>query len=426
MATSVVSFQALSFQARRAVRSLRPEEADDRAIRFRVALAWGLVFLNVVTFYKGTWNMLPLIVPIPSKIGQLLTQGALPAGLLVAWSANRRTLIRPNVFLSLLTLLLIEAVISAINPNGHVLGTLYRTFRFGEFVAILWLLWPYADRRLLFVKCQLAALGVVLGSVILGLLVSPHRALADGRLSGEFWPITPVQVADYSAIALGLVVVLWFCGELTGRRTLPLVGVLGIILLLTHTRTEVIALVAGLLVAGLSMFTVRVRVRRLFATGIMTVSVVVIAFGSVLTTWLARGQNSKELTNLTGRTNVWTFVVNEPRDLWQMIFGFGLSNEGANGLPIDSNWLTTYNDLGYLGVAIVASFLLFVLVNAFFQPQSERRALALFLVSYLMITSYTETGLSNAAMYLFDLALAASLLVPAAPEGVWYAGAPGP
>ena len=55
---------------------------------------------------------------------------------------------------------------------------------------------------------------------------------------------------------------------------------------------------------------------------------------------------------------------------------------------------------------------LFVLVNAYFQPRSERRALALFLVAYLMVTSYTETGLSNASMYLLELALAASLLVP--------------
>ena len=422
MTTSVVSFQA-----RRAVRALHPAENDDRAIRLRVGLAWGLVFLNVLTFYKGTWNTLPLIVPIPSKIGQLLTQGALPAGLLVAWSANRRMLIRPNVFLSLLTLLLIEALISGINPNGHILGTFYRTFRFGEFVATLWLLSPYAGRRdLLFLKCQLKAIGVVVASVVLGLLVSPNRALAEGRLSGEFWPITPTQVADYSAVALGLVIVLWFCGELTGRRTLPLVGVLGILLLLTHTRTEVIALMAGLLVAGLSMFTVRIRVRRLFATGAMTVSIAAIAFGSVLTTWLARGQNSKELSNLTGRTNAWTSVVNSPRDIYQMIFGYGLSNKGTNGLPIDSNWLAAYFDLGYLGVAIIAAFLVFVLVNAFFQPPSERRALALFLVSYLMVTSYTETGLSDASMYLFELALAASLLAAAAPEGVWYAGAPGP
>ena len=100
------------------------------------------MFLNVLTFYKGTWNRLPLIVPIPSKVGQLITQGSLPAAVLVAWSANRRMLIRPNVFLSLLTLLLIEALISAINPHGHIIGTLYRTVRLGEFVAMLWLLSP--------------------------------------------------------------------------------------------------------------------------------------------------------------------------------------------------------------------------------------------------------------------------------------------
>src|SRR5579872_4114562 len=162
MTTSVVSFQA-----RRALRSLRPAEADDRSIRLRVGLAWGLVFLNVLTFYKGTWNTLPLIVPIPSKVGQLLTQGALPAALLVAWSANRRMLIRPNVFLSLLTLLFIEALISCISVDGHFIGTLYRTCRLGEFVAILWLLSPFADRDLLFVKSQLKALGVVLASVLL-------------------------------------------------------------------------------------------------------------------------------------------------------------------------------------------------------------------------------------------------------------------
>jgi O-Antigen ligase len=420
MAASVVSFQA-----RRAARSLRPAEADDRTIRLRIGIAWGLVFLNVLTYYKATWNGLPLIVPIPSRVGQLLTQGALPAALLLAWSVNRRLLIRPNVFLSLLTLLLIEAIITAVNPNGHLLGTLYRTGRLGEFVAFLWLISPYADRRdLLFVKCQLRSLGVVLATVILGLMVSPHRALAGGRLSGEFWPITPVQVADYSAIALGLVVVLWFCGELTGRLALPAVVLLGIMLLLSHTRTEVVALMAGLMVAGLSMFTVRVR--RLFASAAIAISVAVVAFSSFLTTWLARGENTQELLDLTGRTNAWRIVVTAPRDLYQMIFGYGLSNEGAGGLPIDSTWLAAYLDVGLLGIAIVAAFLLFVLVNAYFQPRSERRALALFLVSYLMITSYTETGLSNSTMYLLELALAASLLVPAAVEGARYAGAADP
>jgi hypothetical protein len=412
MTTSVVSFQA-----RRAVRSLHPAQADDRTLRIRVGIVWGLVFLNVLTFYKGTWNQLPLIVPIPSAIGQLLTQGSLPAALILAWTVNRRMVIRPSVFLTLLTLLLIEALISAINPNGHIIGTLYRTCRLAEFVGTLWLLSPLSERRdLLFVRCHLKALGVVLGSVLLGFMLAPGRALAEGRLSGEFWPITPVQVADYSAVALGLVVVLWFCGEASGRVTLAAVSVTGIMLVLTHTRTEVIALVAGLLVAGLSMFTVRIRVRRLFASVAITVSLVAIAFGSVLTTWLARGENSQELTGLTGRTSEWASVVTAPRDWYQMLFGYGLSNKASHGLPIDSNWLAAYFDLGLLGVAIVAGFLLFVLVSAYFQPRSERRALALFLVTYLIITSYTETGLSDASMYLLELALAASLLIPPAPD----------
>ncbi len=414
MATSVISFQA-----RRVARLSRPAEAHDRSLRRRIYLAWGLVFLNVLTFYKGTWNMLPLIVPIPSAIGKIMTQGALPAAVLVAWSANRRMLIRPNVFLGLLTLLLIEALIAGIYPVGHLIGTLYRTFRLGEFVVVLWLLSPLWDRRdLLLVKSHLTSLGVVLGSVLLGLLVSPHRALAGGRLSGEFWPITPVQVADYAAVALGLVAVLWFCGEMPGRRTLAVVAATGAMLLLTHTRTEVIALVAGLLIAGLSMFAARPRVRRLFAGGFATVSVVVITFSTVLTTWLARGQNTQQLTGLTGRTSVWISVITAPRDLYQVIFGYGLSAKASPvGLPIDSNWLAAYYDLGLAGAFIVGAMLLFVLVNAYFQPRSERRALALFLVTYLLVTSFTETGLSDASMYLLELVLAASLLVRPAPDG---------
>jgi O-antigen ligase len=407
----------VSFQARRVERLSRPAEAHDRSLRRRVYLAWGLVFLNVLTFYKGTWNELPLIVPIPSALGKIMTQGALPAALLVAWSTNRRMVIRPSVFLSLLTVLLIEAIVSGIHPVGHITGTLYRTVRLGEFVAVLWLLSPWWNRRdLLLVKCQLSCLGVVLGSVVLGLLVSPHRALAQGRLSGEFWPITPVQVADFAAVAVGLVVVLWFCGELPGRITLAIVSVTGAMLILTHTRTEVVAMVAGLVVAGLSMFAARPRVRKFFVTVGVILSVAVIAFSTVLTTWLARGQNTEQLTELTGRTTVWASVVNAPRDMFQVILGYGLSNKGYNGLPIDSNWLAAYFDLGLIGVLLIAAMLLFVLVNAYFQPRSERRALALFIVIYLLVTSFTETGLSDASMYLLELSVAASVLVTPAPD----------
>jgi hypothetical protein len=53
---------------------------------------------------------------------------------------------------------------------------------------------------------------------------------------------------------------------------------------------------------------------------------------------------------------------------------------------------------------------LFVLTAAWFRPQGPHRALALFLVAYCVIASFTESGLSEASPYLLELTLAASLV----------------
>lgn len=405
----------------------------DRSIRRRVYWAWGMLFLNVVPFFPGTWNAQPLIIHIPSFAGKVITQGALIVAFFLALSVNRRLRVRPNVFLCLLTLLVAEAVVAAVEPAaGSLIGTAYRTCRLAGFVGTLWLLSPLWDRRdLLLVKCHLAALFTVLGTVVLGALIAPGRALTFGRLSGELWPITPVQVSDYTAIALGIIVVFWFCGISRRRRTLLGALVLAVMLYMTHTRTELVALAAGLLVAGLRVFAVRARVRRLFMIGGIAVSVAIIGFSSALTTWLARGENSQELNDLSGRTTVWAGVLSNPRDRFQLLFGYGLSNKGYGGLPIDSTWIAGYYDLGLIGVSIVAAMLLFVLVTAYFRPRGIRTSLALFLVTYLMVTSYTETGLSDASAYLLALALAASLLTPPRgedtplPPGEWLAGPAG-
>jgi len=398
-----------------------PAATRERWIRRGVGLTWGLLVLNTLTFATGTWNDLPLIIHIPSVVGKLITQGALPAALLVAVAINRRLSIRPNVYMCLLSLLVVVAFMSGLHPLGHVIGTMYRTFRLAGFVATLWLLTPWWGRPdMLLLRCQLKALMVVIASVLLGLIVAPGRALAQGRLSGEFWPMPPAQVADFGAILAGLVIILWFCGVMRGRVAAPLIAVAVPVLLLTHTRIEVVALLAGVLVGGLSIFLSRARVRRAFVATGLVVSVGITVFSGLITAWLTRGESSQELNSLTGRTAVWNGVVNAPRDLFQVIFGYGLSNKAYNGFPIDSNWLATYLDLGLLGVAICAVLLLYVFVSAYFQPIDVQRALALFLVVYLMITSYTETGLGDASEYMLDLALAASLLVP--PITRWRAG----
>ena len=210
-----------------------------------------------------------------------------------------------------------------------------------------------------------------------------------------------------------MTVVLWLARLLSGRVTLVGVTVAVVTLLLVHTRTALVGLVAGVLVAGLSLFTINARVRKFFAAGAAAVSIAVVTVAGVITTWLARGQNTQGLATLTGRTNFWALVLNTPRNKFQEIFGFGLSNASVNGLPIDSNWLASYMQEGLLGVVVCALILVFLFVTAFLQPPSIRRALALFIVTYCALASITETGFSDASTYLLDLAVAASLLVMA-------------
>jgi hypothetical protein len=385
-------------------RLLAPAEARERSIRRRVGIAWGLLVFNSLTYYSS-------LVHIPSAVGKGIAQAALPVALIVALSVNRRVLVRPNVFLCLVSLLLIGAIVTTLQPQ-HI-GTIYRTVRLAEFIAVLWLLTPWWGRRdMLLLRYHLVSYSVLLGSVVLGLMVAPGHALSGGRLAGVIWYVPPTEVAHYAAITFGVVVVLWLCGYVRGRPTLAVVAGTGVILILTHTRTALVGLVAGLLVAGLSLIAAKARVRKLFAAAGAVAAIAIMTLSSFITAWLARGEGTQELSDLTGRTLVWGPLLASPRDTFQETFGFGLSNGSFNGLPIDSNWLSSYQEQGLFGVVICAAMLLFLLVTAYFQPRSVQRALALFLITYSLVASFTQDGFTDASTYLLEVTLAASLLVP--------------
>lgn len=401
-----MSMTVAELRARRRHPTLTSAELAEHLVRRRVGIIWGLLFLNGLTFYPGV-----SFLPIPSILGKGITQGALPLALLLALTINRKLVIRPNVLLSLMCLLVVGACVTVLQPQHF--GTIYRTCRFAGFIATLWLLSPWWGRRdMLLVRCHLRVLALILGSVIIGLAVSPGKAMFGGRLGGALWPMPATQVAHYAAVATGAAVVLWFCGRMRGRRALAVALVSIAILVGTHTRTALLGLMAGIVVAGMSLIVAKPRVRRLFAGAGAVAAVVVLTLSSVITTWLARGEGTSQLVGLTGRTTVWTAVLTAPRDKFQEIFGFGLSNSSFNGLPIDSNWLASYEEQGLFGVVICAIILVFLLVTAYFQPRGVHRALTLFLVTYCLIASFTEVGFTDVSPYLLDLTLAASLLVP--------------
>jgi hypothetical protein len=383
-----------------------PTVARERSIRRGVIAAWGLLYLDTMTFVGGT-----SILDIPSKVGKGVAQGSLPLAILILLTVNPKIKVRPNVFLCLVSLLAAETVFSSVQV--HHVGTFYRTFRLVEFAVALWLLTPWWGRRdMLLLKVHLRWTYVALGSVLVGLLIAPGRAFSyDGRLTGVIWPMLPTQIAQYAAVAMGLTVVLWLARLVSGRVTLLGVTFDVVVLLLTHTRTALIGLVAGIIVAGLSLFVINAQVRMFFATGVAIVSIGVLTVAGVVTAWLARGENTQGLTSLTGRTNFWALVLNTPRNKFQEIFGFGLSNAGINGLPIDSNWLSSYMQEGLFGVVVCAMILVFLFVAAFFQPPGVRRALVLFIVTYCTLASFTEDAFTDVSTYLLDLTVAASLLV---------------
>ena len=400
-----MSLSVTALRGRPGTVPLDPAAARDRSARRRVSAAWGLLFLNTLTFVPGT-----AILHIPGFVGKGMTQGALPLAILLALTVNPKVKVRSNLFLCLVSLLAVDTLITS-TQSLHI-GPLYRTFRFCEFVVALWLLTPWWGRRdMLLFRCHLRWLFVALGTVLLGLLVAPGHALAyQGRLSGVIWPMYPTQVAQYAAVAAGSTVLLWFARLLSGRVTLAAVTFAVAILLLTHTRTALLGLVPGILVAGLSLFTINSRVRKFFAAGTVAVSIGIMTVAGAVTTWLARGENAQGVATLTGRTNFWALVLSQPRTGFEEIFGFGLSNASVNGLPIDSNWLASYMMEGTLGVAVCAMMLVCLFVTAFLQPRGIRRALALFLLTYCTLASFTEVGFTDASTYLLDLTVAASLL----------------
>ena len=88
----------------------------------------------------------------------------------------------------------------------------------------------------------------------------------------------------------------------------------------------------------------------------------------------------------------------------------GASDPAYDGLPIDGSWVATYQNQGLVGDVLEGVVFLVLIMTAMLRPRGPSRAMAVFLIVYCLIASFTETGLGDASTYLLDLTLAASLL----------------
>ncbi|EXU62871.1 membrane protein [Streptomyces sp. PRh5] len=377
-----------------------------------VGTVWGLLVLNTLGSAGAK-----TIVPLPRSLIQMVTMGALVAAFALALAVNLRLRIRASAYVFLLTLLLVTSVISSANLESGF-GALFRCARLALFVGTLWLLSRWWDGGLTFVRHHIRMYFAVLGSVAVGLAVSPGAALPDlygGRLVGALWPLTPPQIGQYAAVIIGLTVLL-VLDRRTDRVSAAVVIVPSLVLLaLTHTRTATLGLFLGLVLAIGSLLLTSAAARRFFSWAVLCATVAAVGFASVLQAWFLRGQSKENFSSLTGRAKVWGALLAAPRTTGEKWFGMGLGDKSFGGLPIDNSWLAVYNEQGLVGVTLVAAIIIVLGGVALLRPPSLERACAIFLISYCAIASYTEAGLGDASPYLLHLALAASLLAaPAA------------
>jgi len=371
-----------------------------------VLAAWLALFVNVLAPGGN-----PTVIPIPRLVFQAVAQGSLVLALAFALLANRRLVVRPNVFMTLLTALALSSLVISLH-NQFFVGSVYRGVRLMVFVACLWLLTPWWGRRdLVLLRAHRVAMWAILALVLVGVAIAPGKAFAfEGRLSGTLWPVPPTQVAHYAAVLFGTSAILWMCRVISGRHALVAVTVSTIALIGTHTRTALLGAAIGVALACASLFLGHARVRRVSVSTSVGVIAATAIFAPQIVSWLSRGQTIEDAAQLTGRTKVWSDVFATPRPAMESLFGSGLSNKSFDGLAIDSNWVASYLDQGWFGVVIQAAMLLLLLAMVATHVRGPRRAVALFLVVYGVISSITETGIGDASPYVLDLVVAASLL----------------
>lgn len=274
-----------------------------------VGIVWALLGLNTLGSAGAK-----TIVPLPRSLIQMATMGALAAAFALALVLNPRLRIRASAFVFLLTLLLVPSVISSANLEVGF-GALFRCARLALFVGTLWLLSRWWDGSPTFVRHHIRMYFAVLGSVVVGLVVSPGVAMPEyygGRLVGALWPLTPPQIGQYAAVITGLAVLLVLGRRTTGAGAAVVIVPALVLLALTHTRTATLGLLIALALAICSLVLTSAAARRFFAWAVLGAAVAAVAFSSALRAWFLRGQSQENLSDLTGRAKVWDALLAAP------------------------------------------------------------------------------------------------------------------
>ena len=252
----------------------------------------------------------------------------------------------------------------------------------------------------------------------------------DGRLSGGLPPLHPNELALFcGVVTLGCLAKVTVGEDRT--RDLLIVGVAVVVMLATQSRTPVAALAVA---AALLLLRTKLLRPGTFALAVAVAPIVVwVVFGTGLVEqFLARDQDSSQITTLSNRTIAWRAALGPQATPWAHWLGGGLSlkripvsGQYWNEQILDSSWISALVQGGLLGAVICAIWVVYTAVTVSARA-NPGRALQLALVVFVVLRSFLESGLFDATtafVLFFTVTVAPPVPDSTAPESAGHIAA---
>jgi len=257
-----------------------------------------------------------------------------------------------------------------------------------------------------------AVVSVALAGHLLGLNGYDENA----RLTG-YWPsLQANELATVAAFALLIAAASWATGAWGGRRAVVFGVVCGWALVLTGSRTGIVAAVVGVAI----IVVLRRNLKMALIGWAVALAVVALLFVQANTTYrpfqnlATRGGTAKSAATLTGRTYGWHAVIHNERPVSQKLVGKGLAaktvkiDQAATGFygyetgytNIDGAWFAAYLEAGIIGLLALVAASGAALVAAV----RTRDPSAIAVVALILIASFLNDTLNDASVSLVVLA----------------------
>jgi hypothetical protein len=373
----------------------------------RVTLIWALLFASGLSYSRESG----LAAVVPLRFEQLLTALALAAAFLLALNYNRRLRLAGSWPVWLYAVMPVIALCAPLAGAGG-LGTLFRAVRFLFALLIMAFLSPsWRKDPWVLANAHARALRLAVAAALASLCIGMGWD-QEGRLIAQMPALRAPQVGQFAALLIGITAV----QAITRSPRLPRAPLwilfAFVALVLSQTRTATVALAVAFAVTLLFLLVSHTRARRVLLTMLLVGPLVFVLMQPAIKAWFERDQSQELLTTLTGRTQAWALVYSFPRSGFQELFGIGYGDKSIFGLPIDNGYLAAYQETGKVGLVAVCAIMVVLLLKALSYPKTANRALAIFLITYVAVASYTETGIGDMSAYVMHLVVAGAMVTP--------------